>query len=281
MASEIGGKIQEIRQSKRLSRSELAEYLSVPCGRVRRWESGFSVPDMESLVRICLLCGVSTDCLSKNLTACNRAAKRKRLLALLIPVMIVLLARLIIPAAAKSGKPSPSAPASDNAAVSQTASLSDSSGNDASACTVSDVLSDPAKYSGQYIRVDGYVSSCTVVTGYTPSVELYLVGDPDDVVSSGIIQITMEEMLGAVDASGGEPEIMKEYGNVVDAETKRNKEGGSIELTPKSPEEAQFAPGTHVVVYGRFFATQYQDDSLEDEEDSYIRMTDCEISSAD
>jgi len=281
MASTIGEKIQGMRQSGGLSRSELAKLLSVPRGCVRRWESDVSVPDIESFVRICLLFGVSADCLLKDAIPYNRAAKRKRLLAWLIPVAIILLAELIFPAAPKFENASPSTPASDHAAVIETTSQPDLSGKDASVYALSDVLSDPDKYNGYYIRVDGYVSSCTVVNGYISSVDLYLVGEPDDVVSSDIIQITPKEMMMAADVYSDMPENVKEFRDVVNAETKRNIEGGSIKVTPKSPEEAQFAPGAHVVVYGRFFATQYQDDSLEGEEDSYIRMTDCKISSAD
>ena len=59
-------KIMTLRKSKGWSQEELAEKLDVTRQSVSKWESGQSVPDLERIVRMSALFGVTTDALIKD-----------------------------------------------------------------------------------------------------------------------------------------------------------------------------------------------------------------------
>ena len=59
-------KIMMLRKSKGWSQEELAEKLEVTRQSVSKWESGQSVPDLERIVRMSALFGVTTDALLKD-----------------------------------------------------------------------------------------------------------------------------------------------------------------------------------------------------------------------
>ncbi len=61
----LGEKLQALRQEKNLSQEQLAERLEVSRQAVGKWESGQSRPDMDKLVVLAELFGVSTDYLLK------------------------------------------------------------------------------------------------------------------------------------------------------------------------------------------------------------------------
>lgn len=69
----IGEKIYQLRKQKGLSQEELAEQLGVTRQAVSKWELGTSVPELESVVALAKLFGVSTDHLLTD-TVQNRSA---------------------------------------------------------------------------------------------------------------------------------------------------------------------------------------------------------------
>lgn len=62
----LGGKIAELRRQKGWSQENLAERLGVTRQSVSKWESDTSVPDLDKIVSLSDLFGVSTDYLIKN-----------------------------------------------------------------------------------------------------------------------------------------------------------------------------------------------------------------------
>ena len=62
----ISERIQQLRKSNGLSQEQLAEKLDVSRQAVSKWESGASVPDVEKIVLISELFGVTTDYLMKD-----------------------------------------------------------------------------------------------------------------------------------------------------------------------------------------------------------------------
>ena len=58
---EFNNKLYELRKQKGLSQEELANRLNVSRQTVSKWEVGDSTPDMEKLVAICDLFGISLD----------------------------------------------------------------------------------------------------------------------------------------------------------------------------------------------------------------------------
>ncbi len=61
----IGKRIQEIRQQKKLTQEQLASDLAISRQAVSKWESGKAIPDIENLMYISNLYGVSLDELIK------------------------------------------------------------------------------------------------------------------------------------------------------------------------------------------------------------------------
>lgn len=62
----ISEKIQQLRKSNGFSQEQLAEKLDVSRQAISKWESGASFPDIEKIVLISELFGVSTDYLMKD-----------------------------------------------------------------------------------------------------------------------------------------------------------------------------------------------------------------------
>lgn len=61
----LGGKITELRRQKGWSQENLAEKLGVTRQSVSKWESGASVPDLDKIIGLSELFGVTTDYLIK------------------------------------------------------------------------------------------------------------------------------------------------------------------------------------------------------------------------
>lgn len=61
----LGDKIIELRRQKGWSQENLAERLGVTRQPVSKWESGASVPDLDKIVGMSELFGVTTDYLIK------------------------------------------------------------------------------------------------------------------------------------------------------------------------------------------------------------------------
>ena len=62
----IGQFIYSARKRKRISQEELAASMNVSRQSVSKWESGQSIPDLEKIIQLSLLFGVSTDYLLKD-----------------------------------------------------------------------------------------------------------------------------------------------------------------------------------------------------------------------
>ena len=58
---ELGKKMHQLRKMSGLTQEQLAEKLGVSRQTISKWESGSSVPDLESMVRFCRLFQVSLD----------------------------------------------------------------------------------------------------------------------------------------------------------------------------------------------------------------------------
>ena len=57
----IGNKIYELRTAKNLSQGDLAARLDVSRQSVSKWETDAAIPDLDKMVRMCDLFGVSLD----------------------------------------------------------------------------------------------------------------------------------------------------------------------------------------------------------------------------
>lgn len=57
----IGNKIADARKEKNLTQEQLADMMSVTRQSISRWESGLSFPEMEKVVLLAELLGVSCD----------------------------------------------------------------------------------------------------------------------------------------------------------------------------------------------------------------------------
>ena len=62
----LGQKIAELRKKSGLSQEALAEKMNVSRQAVSKWESNQSIPDIEKIVDLSELFGVTTDYLLKN-----------------------------------------------------------------------------------------------------------------------------------------------------------------------------------------------------------------------
>lgn len=67
----IGQKILELRTANNLSQGDLAEKLDVSRQSVSKWETDSSVPDLEKLMKLCDVFGVSLDELTNRVSAAN------------------------------------------------------------------------------------------------------------------------------------------------------------------------------------------------------------------
>ena len=73
----IGERIQELRKTKGLSQEQLAEVLNVSRQAVSKWEGDQSLPEIEKLVEMSTLFGVSIDYILKGETASIPEAGRR------------------------------------------------------------------------------------------------------------------------------------------------------------------------------------------------------------
>ena len=87
----LGEKLQNLRQKKELSQEQLAERLEVSRQSVSKWESGQSRPDMDKLVVLAELFGVSTDYLLKEDGEAPPPAKDRRLPVVLAAALAIAL----------------------------------------------------------------------------------------------------------------------------------------------------------------------------------------------
>ena len=62
----LADKILELRRSNNLSQEELAEKLDVSRQSISKWESGTSIPDLNKIIKLSEIFGVSTDYLIKD-----------------------------------------------------------------------------------------------------------------------------------------------------------------------------------------------------------------------
>lgn len=63
---EIGNKIKELRESKKMTQKELAEFLNVTPQAVSKWERNKSYPDLDTLVKLSKYFNISTDTILGN-----------------------------------------------------------------------------------------------------------------------------------------------------------------------------------------------------------------------
>lgn len=61
----IGEKVKSLRRKKKLTQLQLASELNVTAQAVSKWEKGLSYPDIETIIKISELFGVTTDYLLK------------------------------------------------------------------------------------------------------------------------------------------------------------------------------------------------------------------------
>lgn len=59
-------KLQNLRKNAGMTQLELAEKLMVSRQAISKWETGNAVPDLENIISICDLFGVSLDCLVRD-----------------------------------------------------------------------------------------------------------------------------------------------------------------------------------------------------------------------
>ena len=59
-------KLQNLRKNAGMTQLELAEKLMVSRQAISKWETGSAVPDLENIISICDLFGVSLDCLVRD-----------------------------------------------------------------------------------------------------------------------------------------------------------------------------------------------------------------------
>ncbi len=64
----IGNKLYELRKDQNLSQEEVAEKLNVTRQTISKWETNQSMPDLDKIVPICELYGISSDTLLKGTT---------------------------------------------------------------------------------------------------------------------------------------------------------------------------------------------------------------------
>jgi len=61
----LGEKIQVLRKQSGMSQEQLAEHITISRQAISRWELNESVPDIENIVQLSRIFGVSTDYLLK------------------------------------------------------------------------------------------------------------------------------------------------------------------------------------------------------------------------
>ena len=65
----IGERIVALRTERKMSQSDLAEALNVSRQSISKWETDSSVPELEKLVALCDIFGVSMDALVRGIEA--------------------------------------------------------------------------------------------------------------------------------------------------------------------------------------------------------------------
>ena len=63
---EIGNKIKQLRYKAGLTQEQLASKLGISAQSISKWEGAQSVPDLEKILKLCEVFGVSTDYLLKD-----------------------------------------------------------------------------------------------------------------------------------------------------------------------------------------------------------------------
>ena len=75
---DFGMKLQNLRKGKGLSQEALAEQLNVSRQAVSKWESGAGYPEMDKLILLSNLFGVTIDYLVKDNHECNQMLDLKQ-----------------------------------------------------------------------------------------------------------------------------------------------------------------------------------------------------------
>ena len=75
---EFAEKLITLRKSRELTQEQLAEQLNVSRQSISKWESGQAMPDLDRVVRMSELFGVSTDSLLKDTPEPDRSVHELR-----------------------------------------------------------------------------------------------------------------------------------------------------------------------------------------------------------
>lgn len=94
----LGNKLYELRKNKKMSQEEVAEKLSVTRQTISKWETDQSMPDLDKIVPLCNLYGITTDELLKGTTgkspnsiSITNTSKKERAKAISISVFLYFL----------------------------------------------------------------------------------------------------------------------------------------------------------------------------------------------
>ena len=93
----IGERIKESRKQKSLTQQELAEKLNVTRSAISNWEVGRNYPDLDLIIQISELFGITLDQLLKEDTAMvqkisteqRKGVIRKRILSIIVPLLFI------------------------------------------------------------------------------------------------------------------------------------------------------------------------------------------------
>lgn len=89
----LGERLRELRKKNNLSQDALAKRLSISRQAVSRWENNLSTPDLQTLINICKLYGISLDAFVDDIKFNNIRKKptKDQLLKAYTPYLIVLI----------------------------------------------------------------------------------------------------------------------------------------------------------------------------------------------
>ncbi len=95
--AEIGKRIRESRKEKNLTQQELSEQVNVSRSAVANWEVGRNYPDLDSIVHLSDILGISLDyLLREDIVMIKKVSGeqrknviRKRMLTIIVPVLVV------------------------------------------------------------------------------------------------------------------------------------------------------------------------------------------------
>jgi transcriptional regulator with XRE-family HTH domain len=73
----MGQRLQQLRQAKEMTQTELAEAAGVPVGTLRCWEQGRRVPLFDAAIRLARALGVSLDELAGEVPAKEKKGGKK------------------------------------------------------------------------------------------------------------------------------------------------------------------------------------------------------------